>query len=268
MTNLVVTILNLLLALGIFGSLKLAWPVGLSLILFLLWLALNSFLASQILIKIFSLPKIFIKILGVFTVIILLGFTANIFTAWLAFNNFFFLLSLVITGLVLFFWSKIFTKVSRSNVPDLAGDVNNIKVSNLFIFSLPILLIIGWALIFSAVTGDYLSSPWQVISPWYLLASFLALLIIFALAFSRRSLILTIIVIIAVSLMIHSYSLVYQEGFGGDRWRHLGSENRILQELPYQPTLLTDNLWQKNILGINIPQALIAGPKLSYGFEW
>ena len=58
MTNLVVTILNLLLALGIFGSLKLAWPVGLSLILFLLWLALNSFLASQILIKIFSLPKI------------------------------------------------------------------------------------------------------------------------------------------------------------------------------------------------------------------
>lgn len=268
MINSFIIVINLLAAFLIFGSLEFGLSAFVNVILFLIWLATGSVLASSILVKIFSVPRLFINILGVLTVIIGLGFIANIFTAWLAFNNFFFLLSLIITGLILFFWSQIFSKISRPSVPDFKSEANTIKIGNLFIFALLILLIIGWGLIGSATTGDYLISPWQVLSNWYLLVSFLALLIIFALVFSKRSLILTVMAVIAVSLMIHSYLLVYQEGFGGDRWRHLGSANRLLNELTYQPTLLTDNPWQKQIAVFNIPQALIAGPKLSYGFEW
>ena len=268
MHQVIILLLNLLPTFLLFIGLERNWWSIVSIILFLVWLVSSAVLANSILTKVFSIPQVFIRLLGIFVVIIVLGFITNIFTSWLAFNNFFFLLSLIITDLILFLGSQIFSKVSRLKVPDFESNTPALKVGNLFIFSLFILLIIGWNLIFSSVTGGYLTSPWQVLSIWYLLVSFLALLIIFTLAFSQRSLILTIIAIIAVSLMIHSYLLVYQEGFGGDRWRHLGSANRLLNELTYQPTLLTDNLWQRRIAGLDIPQALIAGPKISYGFEW
>ena len=268
MSKLAIIALNLFLSALLFASLELDWLAAINIILFLIWLTSSTILANSILVKIFAVPQLFVNILGFFSIIILLGFVANIFTAWLTFNNFFFLLSLIITSLILFLGSQIFSKIAPPKIPDLENGKGSIKVSNWFVFSLFILLITGWVLISSSVTGDYLSNPWQVLPFWYLLVSFLALLIIFTLAFSQRSLILTIIAVMAVSLMIHSYLLVYQEGFGGDRWRHLGSENRILNELTYQPTLLTDNLWQRQIAGFNIPQALIAGPKISYGFEW
>src|SRR3989338_2876792 len=268
MHQVIILLLNLLPTFLLFIGLERNWWSIVSIILFLVWLVSSAVLANSILTKVFSIPQVFIRLLGIFVVIIVLGFITNIFTSWLAFNNFFFLLSLIITDLILFLGSQIFSKVSRLKVPDFESNTPALKVGNLFIFSLFIFLIIGWNLIFSSVTGGYLTSPWQVLSIWYLLVSFLALLIIFTLAFSQRSLILTIIAIIAVSLMIHSYLLVYQEGFGGDRWRHLGSANRLLNELTYQPTLLTDNLWQRRIAGLDIPQALIARPKITYGFEW
>jgi hypothetical protein len=69
-------------------------------------------------------------------------------------------------------------------------------------------------------------------------------------------------------LLLHSYLLVYENGFGGDRFRHLGSESRIISGLEYQPTLLSKNIWWKQIGPIGIPAALVDSAKLSYGTMW
>jgi len=261
-------ILNLISAVFLYFTLQFNWWLGFNLILFLSWLLSLTFISEVILARIFSLSKTYTRFLSLFLNIILLGFISNIFTSWWAYNNLAFLISLVITSFVIIFWSYFFKKLESQPKIYLGNNDGWINFKNWYLWLFLAVTIIGFRLIALAQTGNYLISPWQVLSSSYLIFVFIALLIIFSLVFSKKKVWLVLAVIIIGSFLMHSYLLVYASGFGGDRWRHLGSENRILQGMIYQPTLLTDDIWYQSVAGISVPRALIAGPKISYGFEW
>ena len=235
--------------------------------LFIIWLISGSWLGRNILIKILPLDKRLILPLGIFLPIFLLGLIANIFTSWLEFNSWSLLASFLIVLLILIAW---YLSVRKSEAPaaeiiEADGRWRWPKIFSIFFI---ILFIAGGSLLFISASGRNLSSPWQAITVWYLPVIFAVLLLLVLAVFSRAKIVSVLIMIILSSLLIHSYLLVYQNGFGGDRWRHLASENRIMAGLEYQPTLLAGNLWQSDILGFKIPRALIDPGKISYGLQW
>lgn len=264
----IIIFFNLISTIFLYFSLQFNWWPGFNIILFLIWLFSLTVFSSIILSRIFSLPQTYVRLLGLFLNIILLGFIANIFTSWLAFNNLAFLASLVITSLFLFGWSHKFKSIIAT--PQISLDKNDglCNFKNWWLIIFLIITLSGFIIIALFQTGNYLTSPWQVLPLEYLFLILALLIIVFSLVFSKKKVWLILVSIIIASFLMHSYLLVYLEGFGGDRWRHLGAENRILSEMIYQPTLLTNNIWYKTVLGVNIPRALIAGPKISYGFEW
>ena len=265
---LAIIVSNLISAIVLYLSLQFNWWSGFNVILFLIWVFSLTIFSDVILSRIFSLPKTYLKLLGLFLNIFLLGFIANIFTSWLAFNNLSFLASLIITSLLLFFWSYGFRKIESKPQTYLGRNEGWWNFPNWLLIILLVVVLASFIIIDLFQTGNYLSSPWQVLPLEYLFLILVLLIIVFSLVFSKKKVWLILVSIIIASFLMHSYLLVYADGFGGDRWRHLGAENRILSEMVYQPTLLTNNIWYKAVLGVNIPRALIAGPKISYGFEW
>ena len=246
------------------------WNV-LNVILFLVWWVSTAKLANHFLQKIFDVNKSYSNMLGYFLSIFVLGFITNIFTAWLALNDHTILASLILTTLILWWWQKRFRKESGIRNQELEIEdkpvFRQMPVSLLMLI-LTILIVAGGSLVYMAKTGNYILTPWQVLSGWYVLVVVLLLLLVYFVVFTKNKTKLILFAIIISSLLLHSYLLVYQTGFGGDRWRHVGSEYRLLREVEYQPTLLTDNMWYREYAGIKIPRALIDAPKLSYGFQW
>lgn len=266
--NLLTLFLNLIAALGLYFSLEYNGWAFFNIVFFIVWLWSSAVFANSILSKIFFWPKSYLKPLNFFLSIILLGFTANIFTSWLVFNNLSFLMSLMVTGLALFAWARQFKKIKSQEPAHLGKNEGLWNFSPWWLVVLFIIVASGFTLVILSQTGQYLTSPWQVLPLGYLGWVLAALVIVFSLVFSKNKVWLVLLAIILASFLMHSYLLVYSQGFGGDRWRHLGSEKRILDGLTYQPTLATSDIWYKNIAGLTVPRALMAGPKLSYGFEW
>ncbi|MFA5047808.1 MAG: hypothetical protein WC516_02065 [Patescibacteria group bacterium] len=233
---------------------------------FILWLIGASFLAFRLMKRVLPDQSAINWLLGIFASLWLVASVANIFCSWLALNNLTIFLSLIITTIVLATGDLLSRNHDGQRVE--AEDKARFKFSNWWLVLLLALLALGFWVVWQAVSGSHLTSPWQVLPNWYAVIIFGVFLLTGFMVFSRRSRGLILLMIILASLLIHSYLLVYNNGFGADRWRHLGSEVRIAQGLEYQPTLLTNNLWWSKIGPVAVPRALIDGPKLSYGFEW
>ncbi len=237
------------------------------LLLFIIWLAISSWLGNKILFKILPLDKRLILPLGIFLPIFLLGLIANIFASWLKLDDPAIIVAFLTVLLILIGWHLIVRKkqAPAAGMIEADGRWQWPKIlTALFI----ILIIAGGWLLFVSLSGGSLLSPWQAITVWYLPVIFGVLLLLVLAVFSRAKITSVLIMIVLSSLLVHSYLLVYENGFGGDRWRHLASENRITAGMEYQPTLLTKDLWQSEILGLKIPRALIDPGKISYGLQW
>ena len=148
-----------------------------------------------------------------------------------------------------------------------------------FIFHLPIKKMVVTALITGIIailffifarTGDHILHPWQVIHPLALWAVALLTGIVVTLIFSQASWKIVLWLIIFHSLVLHAYlPIVYDGGFGGDRWRHIASERYLLTGNIYEPGLIADKTISiKKIAGIAVPEVFIAGNKTSYAPQW
>lgn len=124
--------------------------------------------------------------------------------------------------------------------------------------------------VFHARTGVYILSPWDALSSFTLMLFFAITFLIGLLVFSNRPVKIILMVLIGLSYLTHLYlPAVYQTGFGGDKWRHLGAE-RWLQE----GNIYTPSIWGEaarsmvNIGPVRLPEALVAGNKTSYAAQW
>jgi len=132
---------------------------------------------------------------------------------------------------------------------------------------IPLLILALWFL-FSARTGEFILSPWDVVPRLYVYVYLIISVITSLLLFSQRNARVLLLVIILHSFVLHAYlPLVYQTGFGGDKWRHVASERLILTGAVYQPSLLGDVEYAQ-IGPWRLPSVLVSGNKTSYGQQW
>lgn len=236
-------------------------------LLFASWLALCAWLGSNILGKILPLEKKLIYPLGIFLPIFLLGLVANIFTAWFKLNDLAMAASFLIVLLSLLAW-HLANRKKEAPIVEIIEDDGRYRWSWWLSLIFVLLMTAAAGLLFFSVGGNSLLSPWQAINFWYLPVILGMMLLLLLAIFSRAKISRVLLLVVLSSLVIHCYLLVYQNGFGGDRWRHLASENRIVAGMEYQPTLLSADIWQSDVLGIKIPRALVDPGKISYGLQW
>lgn len=200
---------------------------------------------------------------------VMMGTTMNIFTAWFALTTTTITIALNITAFTILALSQIKNK-ERTEAPLIISKPDLGKKTNIIAWTLLFILLgVGATMIALSRTGVVLSSPWNTLPLWFGVIVGATTALSYVITFSSKKFIAAIAAISLASLLLHSYTLVYKESFGGDRWRHVGSENRILHNLSYEPNLFnTNNPWRTQIGPISIPRALIDGAKLSYGFQW
>ncbi len=232
--------------------------------IFIVWFLITAGIMSRFLVKAFYLPENLKWPTVIFFNFLLFGYIANIFTSWFKLSDLSLVSAMALTGLEVYFFDAYFKKSKA--VEEKIFFSKSGRAAYWVIGLASILALAAYYFIFSAVTERYIVSPWQVLFWPYLILVALILFISFIFSFKKDNKALVLIVL--ASLAIHGYLLVYSNGFGGDSWRHIGSEIRVDKEMEYQPTLLTPNLWLSKIGPLSVPTVLISETKLSYGFEW
>jgi len=238
---------------------------------FIIWLVASVIIANRLLAKLFVFDKNIIMVLAVFLPIVILGPVLNIFSAWFKLNDLAIYLSLAISLAGLFLADKYCSKDNPDNdYPLEENDSGKLFVFNDWLYLIfAALAVIGIYFVTHAAGLNNILSPWDILSGWQaIIAMLLAGMIIFGIYSRKISVLATLFLIVIFSFLIHSYLFVYKNGFGGDRFRHLASEERILQGLEYQPTLLAEKMWLNKLGPISYPQALTDSAKLSYGTMW
>jgi hypothetical protein len=155
-------------------------------------------------------------------------------------------------------------RLLRSRVHSLAMTVQDkafilfAVFSSLFIF-----------FIFHARTGVYILSPWDALSSFVIMLFFVLTFLVVRMIFSYRGIGLVLTVIVLFSYMTHLYlPAVYETGFGGDKWRHLGAIEWLQEGNVYTPSIWGENRSNIHFGPIGVPEALVAGNKTSYAGQW
>ena len=117
------------------------------------------------------------------------------------------------------------------------------KDARFYAFILFFLFFIGLFLLYNARTGNYIQSPWDVIPKIYLYVYLIATLIVAFLIFSKQKIGFILFIIILHSFLLHAYlPIIYQTGFGENKWKHLGIEKQILNiEENFAPSIENKN---------------------------
>jgi len=123
--------------------------------------------------------------------------------------------------------------------------------------------------VFHARTGVYILSPWDALSSFVLMIFFGLSLIMARIVFSKRPRSVIVIILVIFSYCAHLYlPAVYETGFGGDKWRHLGAERWLADGNIYTPSIWGEDTSMVRFGPIAVPEALVAGNKTSYAAQW
>ncbi|OJI06311.1 hypothetical protein BK004_04060 [bacterium CG10_46_32] len=123
--------------------------------------------------------------------------------------------------------------------------------------------------IFHARTGVYIISPWAALSSFTLMLFFALAFLVGYMVLTKGSIKLVLAVIIVFSYLTHAYlPVIYETGFGGDKWRHLGAEQWLQEGNIYTPSIWGEDRSTIHFGPIAVPEALVAGNKTSYAAQW
>ncbi|MCX7779100.1 MAG: hypothetical protein N2259_02555 [Patescibacteria group bacterium] len=145
-----------------------------------------------------------------------------------------------------------------------------LKIKNFIPYLLySIFYIPAFLLLIKARTGQYLDSPWQVISPLYLIFFSFIFFLTVLFIFSQKKPFTILIFIILASFLLHAYlPIVHENNFGVDRWRQLGAERRLMAGQIEAPALFGGVIKYKKIGPLQIPEVFFAANKFSYASNW
>ncbi len=100
----------------------------------------------------------------------------------------------------------------------------------------------GFLLLYHARTVENILTPWQTIPSSYIYIFFAATLLLGLLVFSSLRTGTILFLLMAHSLLLHSYlPLTHELLYGADQWRHIANEERMVQELPFKEAKLDEN---------------------------
>lgn len=234
---------------------------------FLISVGLVGSLAARVVAKIFPFSRGESFFYGIILSLVSFGLVGSVFTSWFKYDFWLMWLSLMLTAVLFFLFNKLI-KVPLSEIQQKIVTTDNKDWSRIVWVIVYLVMVSGVISAILLAKGEKMFSPWEALPWWFIISALAGFIFIFWSIVQKVNPKKVLWSIIALSFLVHSYLLVYQNGFGGDRFRHLGSENRLLQGLDYQPTLLTKDLWMVNLGPFKIPQALVDRAKTSYSFQW
>lgn len=229
--------------------------------------------------EVFNMKKrdIITKLLAGFAVFLLLSFGSSIFAVWYKITPF--IIYMVYAGVALFsFILSLFIGTHRQHLFS-AYDVGRFKFSfskDFFIknyfFLIPIYIVlwgVGIFLLWQKPADGILNSPWQAINKLYLPIFFLLTVALGAIVFSQHKVKHILLCIIMHSFLLHLYLPVsHVLPWGGDVWRHIGIEQKLMAGEYYPPVLAGPEAKWREVFNIDLPEALIIPNKYVYGQLW
>ena len=147
-------------------------------------------------------------------------------------------LGLFFSGLVAaIFKNYNFTRESRTIEVDIKEER---PLDKILVLVYLVLFFIGLNILVHAKTGLVVSTPWQVIPENYLIIYFLATAALLRILFSELSAKATLVLIVFHTFLTVSYlAFTHELFYGADIWRHLATENAIIQSGGWRDAVVT-----------------------------
>ena len=106
----------------------------------------------------------------------------------------------------------------------------------------------GLNLLARSQTNSIVLSPWQTITPQYIIIFFAATCIVGSLIFSRLKTRTIIVLLMLQTLLLTSYlPLTHQLIYGADGWRHIANEERFLAGKQFVEPVISNSADQKSV---------------------
>lgn len=212
-----------------------------------------------------------------FAVFLLLSFVSSVWVVWYKINPEIIWAVFVITQLV---GEGIGLLVARAetghNFPYKASgykyclpESTVIRKHVMYIIAFLILWLSSLFLLSKNIGVEVLNSPWQIINQYYIVSFFFLTLVLFFICLSRHKVKLIVFFLILHSLLLHIYlPASHKLPWGGDVWRHIAIENKLMSGEEYLPVLFGPEAKWREVANIDLPEALLIPNKYFYGQLW
>jgi hypothetical protein len=219
------------------------------------------------------------RVLAWFSVFVLLGFISAIFVVFYRLSG----LEIWLTYIIVTILSSIISNYVcyRANIIKNVFSINksrpikgakfepllkkNILILLLYFFG----VLIAFQLLQGSTSSAVLTSPWQSIHNYFLPIFFVVTLILGFLLFTEHKVKTLLLLIILHSFLLHAYlPLSHSLPWGGDVWRHIAVEQKLLDGGAHPPVLFGEGVKWRSMRGINIPEAILIPNKYIYGQLW
>lgn len=252
------------------------WQKGwLGIILFLSYFYFLTPIWKDILRRLFGYDRRsqMLNVFSWFSIFLLLSFFSAVCLVFYKLTSIFIFFSYVLTVLVSFVVRQLVGK-KRYKIDNLEPVFDD-RASVVFKinFWLPALYFVFWFIAFIILWRtngvEVYYSPWQIISKYYLPIFFgLTLLSGLFLLFKYKTK-LVLLIFVLQAILLHSYlPLSHNLPWGGDVWRHVAVEDRLLSGGQVLPVLFGDNAKWVEKVGIDIPEVFVSPYQYSYSQLW
>lgn len=245
----------------------------LGVVIFVVYVAVNTVWFSQIVRGIFSFSRGWSLIFSNFLLWYMVSMMLAVFVDFFRYTSGYLIVVLLVFTIVARWGGRYMNARKAGKEDHAAAETDGKTVSYyqpkkyLVLLWTPLVVYGSW-LLWSARTGDFILSPWGVIPRIYLYVFLVVTFVMAVLIFSKRPVSTLLFAIIIHSFLLHAYlPLVYETGFGGDKWRHIASERYVKTGEIYQPSLIGE-VEYADVGGARVPSVLLAGNKTSYGQQW
>ena len=251
----------------------------LGIFLFLLFFALNGILWKKIFGKVFKMRHgdFIVGLYAWFAVFLLLSLISSVFVVWHKITPMIiwlvFLIVQIIGEAVKFFVKR--SEDNRNFILESHGykyslpESVAVKKHVLYVILFVSLWLAGIFLLSGNAGSGIVNSPWQIIDKYYIIVFFSLTVVLFLICLSKHKVKLAIFFLILHSVLAHMYLPASHElPWGGDVWRHLAIENKLIQGEAHLPVLFGPEAKWREVAGIDLPEALLIPNKYFYGQLW
>lgn len=253
-------------------NVKVFHSIFLGIILFILFFSLNSITTGKIINHFIKIETFLKNLFGFLSFFYLLTFVGTFFVVLFVLTENIILIILLLLPWTIYLLNIVVRKkniLTQSTNEHEQENITPIKISRYLVLILPFLFFICFYFLFLSRTDQFIDAPWDVVPKIFFLFVFLVVFIVFLVIFSQLKTKKILLIIVSFSILIHSaLAIIYVNGYGGDKWRHLANEQKIADNKIITPSLIGENIAKTKIGPLSIPTVFLVGNKNSYANLW